>query len=51
MTIIIIMTIMTLINIMTIMIMIMMARYGLSVPLSALSATEGRPLSLNFDFN
>ena len=26
-------------------------RYGLSVPLSALSATEGRPLSLNFDFN
>jgi len=26
-------------------------KYGLSVPLSALSATEGRPLSLNFDFN
>ena len=29
----------------------MIFRYGLSVPLSALSATEGRPLSLNFDFN
>ena len=34
-----------------IMIIMIMLRYGLSVPLSALSATEGRPLSLNFDFN
>ena len=37
--------------IMITMITMIMLRYGLSVPLSALSATEGRPLSLNFDFN